>query len=145
MSRSEGAASGVSRSVALHAGVAEVIEAHARRARPLECCGLLLGTASAIVDAIPTRNMSERPAMGYVIDPAEHFATIRLARLSDLEVVGAYHSHVATAARPSETDRAEAFSDFLFLIVSLAESATELTAWELVTGNFVPVSLVRTA
>ncbi len=127
------------------ARVASEIEAHARRERPHECCGLLVGTVSAIVDAIPTRNVAERPAVRYAIDPTEHFAVMRRARTRGLDVVGAYHSHVASPATPSETDRTEAFSNFLFLIVSLAESGPNLTAWALDAGNFVPVSLVRTA
>lgn len=70
---------------------------------------------------------------------------MRVARSRGLEIVGAYHSHVASPPRPSEIDRAEAFPGFLFLIVSLAEpSAPELAAWELDDGNFVAVSLVRT-
>jgi len=129
----------------LPAHVASAIVAHARREQPQECCGLLLGTASTIVDAIPVRNVAERPGIRYAIDPKEHFAAMRLARTRQLEVVGAYHSHVRSPARPSETDLAEAFSDFLFLIVSLNGSEPDLAAWELQAGNFVPVSLVRTA
>jgi proteasome lid subunit RPN8/RPN11 len=98
------------------------------------------------VDLIPTRNVSERPTVRYTIDPVEHLAAMRVARAQGHEIIGAYHSHVTSPPRPSETDRAEAFTGFLFLIVSLAEpSVPELAAWELQDGNFVPVSLVRTA
>lgn len=133
-------------SLRLPARVAEAIEAHARREQPLECCGLLLGTAVEIVEVVEARNIDARPASRYAIDPEAHFAALRLARSRGLTIVGAYHSHLATPARPSQTDLAEAFSNFVFLIVSLAQpSAPELTAWELRDGNFVPVSLVRTA
>jgi proteasome lid subunit RPN8/RPN11 len=125
--------------------VASAIEAHARRDQPNECCGLLLGTPSEIVDLVETRNAAEQPTIRYAIDPTEHFAALRAARSQGLDVVGAYHSHVASPARPSETDRTEAFSSFLFLIVSLEQpAAAELTAWKLDGGNFVAVSLVRT-
>jgi proteasome lid subunit RPN8/RPN11 len=133
-------------SLRLPSGVASAIAAHARREQPNECCGLLLGASSEIVDLVETRNVAARPASRYSIDPKEHFAALRAARARGLDVVGAYHSHVASPARPSETDRTEAFSGFVFLIVSLEQPSTpELTAWELHGGNFVPVSLVRTA
>lgn len=124
--------------------VVAAIEAHAEQERPRECCGLLLGSATVIVEAIATRNLAAQPTR-YLIDPVAHFAVIRAARDRGLDVVGAYHSHVESPARPSATDRAEAFSGFLFVIVSLATPAPDLTAWELEDGNFVPVSLVATA
>jgi proteasome lid subunit RPN8/RPN11 len=131
-------------SIASH--LLSTIVAHARRELPRECCGLLLGNPSRIVDVIPARNVAEQPETRYTIDPEQHFVAIRLARARGVQVVGAYHSHVGSAARPSETDRVEAFADFLFLIVSLARpAAPDLTAWRLEHGNFVPVSLVRTA
>lgn len=125
--------------------LASTIVAHARREQPRECCGLLLGSPSRIADVIPTRNVAEQPDARYIIDPVHHFVAIRLARRRGVQVVGAYHSHVASAARPSPADRDEAFAEFLFLIVSLTNpSAPDLTAWRLDDGNFVPVSLVRT-
>lgn len=139
------------RSVSLPSPVAAAMEQHARREQPRECCGLLLGTASTIVEAVPARNLAEQPTR-YLIDPREHFAAIRLARSRGLDVIGAYHSHVSSPPRPSPADLAEAFSAFLFVIVSLARPKPEpvepaepaLRAWELENGNFVPVSLVRT-
>jgi proteasome lid subunit RPN8/RPN11 len=142
--RGEGRMTVAPRVLCLPEPVASRIADHARREQPHECCGLLLGTASRIVEAVPARNIAPKPSVRYTIDPDEHFAAIRLARSRGLEVVGAYHSHVRSPARPSETDRAEAFSDFVFLIVSLADAEPELTGWELRAGNFVPVSLVRT-
>ena len=68
----------------------------------------------ANLDAAPTR---------YLIHPVDHFRAIRGARADGLEVVGAYHSHPASAAIPSATDIAEATSgaDFVYLIVSLVD------------------------
>lgn len=145
------------RAVTLPAAVAAAIAAHARRDRPYECCGLLLGSASVIADAVPARNLASPPETRYLIDPLDHFAALRVARSRGLEVVGAYHSHLRSPAQPSPTDLAEAFGGFLFLIISLARpepaepaapaepAEPELLAWELEHGNFVPVSLVRTA
>lgn len=124
--------------------VAAAIVAHARRAAPHECCGLLLASGSRIVEAVPARNISTTPLSTYTIEPGDHFHAIRSARDRTLDVVGAYHSHPRSLARPSATDRALAFSDFLFVIVGLAARDAEIAAWELVSGNFVPVPLVRT-
>lgn len=115
---------------------------HARRDVPNECCGLLTGTSQRIQSARPARNIAESPATRYLIDPADHFAAIRAARAADLDVVGAYHSHVASLPVPSATDRAEAHPNFVYLIVSLADCRRRIRAWRLIGGNFVEVTLV---
>jgi proteasome lid subunit RPN8/RPN11 len=131
--------------VRISRSAAAVIVAHARRDAPSECCGLLLGTADLILESIPARNTAADPARRYTIDPADHFAAIRRARELGIDVVGAYHSHPAGEPTPSETDQAEAFADFLFVIVGLARQP-ELAAWryreEGVGGNFGRVPLV---
>jgi len=91
------------------------------------------------------RNSAASPLSRYTINPEDHFAAIRAARAAGLEVVGAYHSHPASEAVPSATDRAEAFPHFLFVIVSLAAPAPAVRGWTLVEGNFASVRLVRTA
>lgn len=124
--------------------VAAAIVAHAREAAPEECCGLLVAEGERIVRALRARNVSGARTRTYTIDPEDHFRAIREARAAGREVIGGYHSHPRSAARPSATDREQAFSGFLFLIVGLAHDEPEIAAWELVDGNFVPVSLVRT-
>ena len=118
------------------------IVAHARRAAPDECCGLLVGTAACIKSAHPARNL-RRSATRYLVDPADHFAVIRSARQAGLTVVGAYHSHPASPALPSPRDEREATdADFLYLIVSLVTTQTE--AFRLVDGRMrrVPLRVV---
>ncbi len=127
------------------AAVLDGVTAHAMRERPHECCGLLIGTGGTIVAVHEAANTAAQPCTRYTIDPVDHFAAIRRARHRGLDVVGAYHSHPGAAAVPSATDLAEAFPGFLFLIVSLAGAAPEVTGWQLADGNFVPVRLVRTA
>jgi proteasome lid subunit RPN8/RPN11 len=125
------------------AAVESALIAHAREVAPEECCGLLLGRDDAIVDAVPVNNVAEDRLRRYCIDPDEHFGVIRAARQLDLDVVGAYHSHPRSGAQPSPTDRAEAFSDFLFVIVGLGRSIPEIRAFRLEHGNFTPVPFVR--
>src|SRR5438105_1085350 len=98
----------------------ESIVAHAREVAPAECCGLLLGGEAGVAEAVRTRNIADEPVSRFVIDPKDHIDGRRDARRRGLDVVGFYHSHPRSPARPSETDRAEAsYSDYLYLIVSL--------------------------
>jgi proteasome lid subunit RPN8/RPN11 len=94
--------------------------AHARHEAPRECCGLLVGKGDEIVRSVRAKNLETHPTR-YLIDPEDHFAAIRDARSDGHEVVGAYHSHPASAPVPSRTDIAEANngSDFIYVIVSL--------------------------
>jgi proteasome lid subunit RPN8/RPN11 len=94
--------------------------AHAREEAPRECCGLLVGHTSVVVRSVRARNLSDTPTR-YLVDPHDHFSALRSARADHLEVVGAYHSHPASAPVPSATDVSEAASGagFLYVIVSL--------------------------
>lgn len=123
--------------------VLEQIARHALAELPNECCGLLLGTSTRVEEAVPARN-ARASRTRFLIDPDDHFAAIRRARSSTQEVVGAYHSHPSSPARPSETDLAEANDPGLIhLIVSLAsERQPEIRAFRLIEGNFQPLELV---
>ena len=100
------------------AAVDDILE-HARAEAPLECCGLLVGTSARIDWIRRARNLHGSPTR-YLIDPADHFAALRAARARGLQVVGAYHSHPASTAVPSETDRGAAtFPEYLYVIAAL--------------------------
>jgi proteasome lid subunit RPN8/RPN11 len=129
--------------VKLPDAVAAAILAHARQTAPAECCGLLIGSAEEIVEAVAAVNVADEPLRRYVVDPGDHLRALRTARGRGLQVIGAYHSHPRTAALPSETDAAQAFGDFLWLIVGGGATGPEIRAWEWLDGNFVPVALVR--
>jgi len=110
---------------------------------PAEACGLLVGMrhearveVSAVLPAV-NRRAAEAPDR-YEIDPEDVLAADRAARESGLMLVGAWHSHPGTPATPSARDRAEAWPDWCYLIVSTdAERARELRAWRLIDGRFV--------
>jgi proteasome lid subunit RPN8/RPN11 len=123
--------------------VLAAIEAHARRTAPDECCGLLLGTSALVTDVFPTRNQSPEPRRRYEIAAEDHFAGLRHSRAEGVDVVGAYHSHPRSAAVPSDTDREQAFDNFVFVIVGLVNQEAEIRAWCLENGNFVEVPIVR--
>ncbi|MSO56173.1 MAG: M67 family peptidase [Acidobacteria bacterium] len=136
------------RPVSVARAVRAELLAHARDAAPNECCGLLVGRGNAIEISVRARNLLASPTR-YQIDPADHFAAIHRARLNGRRVVGAYHSHPATAPVPSEADISEASggSGFLYVIVSLAEHAIgkEIAAYRLNRSGAEPVALVDAA
>jgi proteasome lid subunit RPN8/RPN11 len=94
------------------------IAAHARMASPDECCGLLLGTTTEIVDAIRSANLADDPTRRFLIDPRTHFDARRIASARGLAVVGFYHSHPLSEPVPSPSDLAgAAYPDHWYLIV----------------------------
>ena len=120
--------------------VIDDVLAHARDEAPNECCGLLIGNRVTIEGSVRARNREASPTR-YLIDPEDHFAAIHAARAAGKRVVGAYHSHPASAPQPSESDIAEARwgSDFVYVIVSLKSPEAEVFAYRLKHGTVVPV------
>lgn len=124
----------------------QTLRAHAARAVPEECCGLLIGLCGRIEQAWPAQNVASRPTARYTIEPADHFAAIRHARASALAVLGAYHSHPGSAPTPSDADIREAVAGLIYVIVGRT-TADDWTAraFEAADGNFEPRALVFVA
>jgi proteasome lid subunit RPN8/RPN11 len=121
----------------------ESIVAQARAAQPAECCGLLVGKAPGIIEAIPTTNTASDPNC-FVIDPKDHVDRRREARRRGLDVLGFYHSHPHTPAVPSARDRAEAaYSGHLYLIVSVAADPVEVRLFRVEDEDFSEVMIVE--
>lgn len=120
------------------------IIAHASGEVPNECCGLLIGTPRVIEHASRARNVEASPTR-YLVDPLDHFAAIRSARAEGLRVVGAYHSHTASAPVPSRTDlRNATYPDYVYLIVSVRESeVADIRAYWLRKDSFNRMALRR--
>ncbi len=123
------------------------IEAQARAAYPVECCGLIEGVADGeIVHALalhPARNIASRHDR-FEIDPEDHFAALKAARVNGRAIIGCYHSHPGGVARPSETDRAGGGEkNFIWLIAALsqADSPVALGAFVYSAARFLPVDL----
>lgn len=130
--------------------VLAAILTHARRESPRECCGLLIGTEREITEAVPTTNTAAEPWRRYEVSPFEHFAQVKRCRAltarggTNVNVVGAYHSHPRSAPTPSPSDREEAFEQFLFLIAGPAKgpSEFEVCAYRWRAGKFENVQLI---
>lgn len=101
----------------LHDGIV----GHARRGAPHEVCGMIGGANSTAAGIYPTKN-PDAGELTYSIDPREAFSVIRRMRDAELDFIAVYHSHPATEAYPSPTDRAKAGdSDLIYVIVSLRQ------------------------
>ena len=128
--------------------VLDAIVGHATRDSPNECCGLLIGDDTTIVEAVAVRNEAAEPHRRYEIPPVDHFREIKRCREArSVAVIGAYHSHPRSAPVPSPTDRAEAFEAFLYVIVGPLDGSAprRIEGYELVGGNFEGVPLVPVA
>jgi proteasome lid subunit RPN8/RPN11 len=121
--------------------VLDAIVAHARAEAPLECCGLLIGSQGSIDESHPAKNL-RGSRVTFEVDPAAHFAAIRRARASGRAVVGAYHSHPASDAIPSQTDVREASDpQFLHVIVSLASAEPRICGYRISGSDVTRVQL----
>jgi desampylase len=128
------------------AGVIDAVVRHARAEAPRESCGILIGTDDRIEQAVEARNIADRPATRFLIDPRDHLAALKAARARGLDVVGFYHSHPRSAAEPSATDLSEAsYPNHLFLIVGLGSPQADVRLFRFESGNFLPVPFVTLA
>ncbi|MCY3004032.1 MAG: M67 family metallopeptidase [Planctomycetota bacterium] len=97
----------------------------AHAAAPREACGFVLGTGRAeqaeVVLATLARNLSDSAAR-FEAHPEDQLAAEREAERLGLHVLGSWHSHVHSAARPSAADLA-CTSYPLALILSLRDES----------------------
>ena len=133
---------------------AEMIE-HARAELPNECCGVLAGRGDSVERVFRARNADDSPYTFYVDDRD----LLRIQKEIDdvgLELIGFYHSHTWSAARPSKTDvarayaedrqtgqRSAAYPDAGYIIVSLESKVDpEVKAFRIREGSIVDEVLV---
>lgn len=150
---------------------AELI-AYARAGDPAEVCGILAGRDNAVSHVFPVANTADsvaatsgvfrdrqtgepsagRAAVHYYMDPRDQLRVYRQLDDLELDIVGYYHSHTHTEARPSPTDVRLA-ADLLpyYVLVSLTHTPN-VRAWRIVkadpgdeTGELIEVPLAVTA
>jgi proteasome lid subunit RPN8/RPN11 len=133
------------RGVRLSSQAARTMLEHARRERPRECCGLLVGAGVRVTVAVPMRNLA-RGRTRYMVDPAGHIALQRVLRVIEpaASIVGVYHSHPRGPARPSEADVAEAlYPDWIHVIIRLGGRRPETRGFTISRGRVQPLTLSR--
>ncbi len=81
---------------------------HAKNCLPNEACAILLGITNGkgiiLKEAVMVDNADASP-VEFSIKPDQLFSTYAKAEKNGLEVVGIFHSHPASEAKPSETDK----------------------------------------
>ena len=117
---------------------------------PNEACGILVSDrywsdGGAAVRWVGLRNSAESPYR-YIIDPQEQLKVWMELDDADEVVWAIVHSHVASPARPSQTDIGLAYyPDSLYVVVSLTEMAQpEVRAWSIVDDVVTEVTLLVT-
>lgn len=95
--------------------------AHARDEAPNECCGIIAGVNGAAMKLYRAINKAASPYR-YEVDPKDLFRISKDIDANDWDVFAIYHSHLATPARPSETDiRLAFYPEAYYLLVSLSD------------------------
>jgi len=110
--------------------------AHARAEYPNEACALLAGRAGSVERVYALPNAEASPTF-YVVEPKAQLRAMTEMDDLGLDLVGIFHSHVATEAYPSRTDvELAAYPDAAYLILSLAdEDAPVLRAFRIRDGQ----------
>lgn len=115
--------------------VLEQIIEQARREQPNEACGYLLGRGEEISVNHPMTNADHSPEH-FSFVPQEQFAAVRAAREQGLKIIGNWHSHPATPARPSDEDIRLAYDENItYFILSLAADEPVLNAFSIRQGR----------
>ncbi|OGW82720.1 MAG: hypothetical protein A2987_03595 [Omnitrophica bacterium RIFCSPLOWO2_01_FULL_45_10] len=113
----------------------ERIAAHGKREFPNEACGLLAGRDSRVERVYEMTNADKSRAT-FLMDPAEQLKALKEIRGLNLEMLGIYHSHVASQAYPSSHDVAMAYyPDVSYVIVSLKDNNPSMRAFRIAEGK----------
>ena len=110
---------------------------HGEETYPHECCGFMFGSADEGAQRITEIRKQENERTDsrenrFVISPEQFRDAEKHARKTGLSLVGIYHSHPDSPARPSDYDRDHAWPWFSYIIVSVKSgTAGETNAWQL--------------
>ncbi len=130
-------------SISLARPIRQSLIAHARRERPLECCGLLVGRGRTVLCAVAMTNV-ERSAVRYRLDDRAHIDLRRVLRttMPALSIVGVYHSHPSSRPYPSPSDVAGAhYPEWIHVIIGFRGESARIRAFTLRTGRIHPVRI----
>ena len=124
------------------------IEAAARKGAPIEQCGLLVGRPAdrQILSQVQMTNVDQSEDH-FTMDPKEQFAVAKRLRDTETEVVGNWHSHPFSPARPSDEDiKFAADETAIYGLASvMEESKTPFNLFRIQGGKAAPVKIVVVA
>ena len=116
----------------------EHIKKHGEEDYPHECCGFLFGKNPGKnktvmkLQAVQNSRESDDRHNRYLISPQEFLKAEKMARESGLEIMGFYHSHPDSEARPSQYDLDYSWPVYSYIIVSVKnQESKEVTSWQI--------------
>jgi [CysO sulfur-carrier protein]-S-L-cysteine hydrolase len=125
--------------------IIEEMIAHAREDLPNEACGMVHAQAGEPVAVHRVKNVAGDDGHGspyrYLMDPMQQFRLEQQRDDTGESLFAIYHSHVASEARPSQTDERQAFfppgefhrdpayPETYYILVSLAHEPPDVRAW----------------
>ena len=109
------------------------IRRHAAETYPDECCGALIASNGAIVEAFPLPNTTAEGARRrFLVGPEDYRLAEKRARERSGTLAGFYHSHPDHPARPSAHDLAQAWPNLTYIIVAVRQGTPDdLRSWRL--------------
>jgi len=104
---------------------------------PFECCGILAGKNNIVEKFYKMKNVSDKPEICYFMDPKEQINVMKEIRISDMELLAIYHSHINVKAYPSKRDIELAFyPDAFYIIVSVFDKKfQEMNIFKIINGE----------
>jgi proteasome lid subunit RPN8/RPN11 len=108
--------------------------AHCQAELPEEACGLLVGPAGGDVvdEVVPAENLAHSTT-AYTLDPLAYLRSDLAAEARGGALLGVFHSHPTSEARPSATDISEAPNPgWHYLVVGLGGPVPEVRSWRIV-------------
>lgn len=109
---------------------------HSIRELPDEACGILAGK-NQIVEKVYAMTNAEKSPENYFMEPEEQLKVTKEIRNLGFQMLGIYHSHVASQAYPSKRDVELAFyPDTAYLIITLKDKNNpQLRAFKILEGK----------
>jgi proteasome lid subunit RPN8/RPN11 len=121
--------------------IVAAISAQAEAAAPIEACGYLAGRKDVVLKHYPMTNV-DCSEQHFSFDPEEQFKVARLVREQKMQMIGVYHSHPATPARPSAEDIRLAYDpEIIHVILSLAGQRNDLKAFRISADRVSPETI----
>lgn len=108
----------------------------------VEVCALLGGNANILMSVYPVRNIAADPATRFLLEAEGQIEAMRRMRARKESMRAIFHSHPASPATPSATDRQLAsYPAVYYLILSLASERPVLNAYYYNGTDFTSVSI----
>ena len=104
---------------------------HALQEAPLEACGYLAGEEGIVRQYYRMTNIDQSP-VHYRFAPEEQVEVFKRVQAEKTELIGVYHSHPASEARPSPEDIRLAYDPFIsYVIISLQQKPYSVQAFKI--------------